>query len=190
MLHWAPIVLGLHPRHVREHVRRATIGRANQTTRERKDGSPSMFFPAKLRLTHRVASRERDASQAIPGEPGLRDYYCELPVRRASRRSVRPVRRSSRRSWRPVRRSCRRVIPTVCASASDPVSAKVGTARPNAPASTENTFRRDSISDVIFSFMSYLTKSFSQHLTPTHDAARATCEQTNEGSMDVCIGIV
>jgi hypothetical protein len=84
------------------------------------------------------------------------NYWCVAPVRRVSRRSVRPARRSSRRSWRPVRLSCRRVMPTVCASASDPVSATAGTARPSAPKSAERAVRRDSISGVVFSFMSYL----------------------------------
>jgi len=82
-----------------------------------------------------------------------RDYCCVPPVRRASRRSVRPVRRSSRRSWRPVRRSCRRVIPVVWASASETVSVAVGTARANPNPRTDSSFRREIVSDVMWSLM-------------------------------------
>ena len=116
-------------------------------------------------------------------------YCCVPPVRRVSRRSVRPVRLSSRRSWRPVRRSWRRVIPLVWASASDTVSAVVGTATASVSPRTESTLRREIVSNVMLS-LNTTSLDFSHGSScDIHNAACIVREQTSKGSPRPYVGI-
>ena len=81
-----------------------------------------------------------------------------------------------------MRRSWRRVIPLVWASASDTVSAVVGTATASVSPRTESTLRREIVSDVMLS-LNTTSLDFSHGSScDIHNAACIVREQPNEGS--------